>query len=179
MNSETSSGIPVKGVDSLHPYPEHIAGAFTGGFGEQSCHSCHFDYDINQPEGEFTVSGIDESYEAGQTYTISLQVKRDDMNRGGFQMTARFEDGSQAGEFELTDNLTTTPNIANDITYLQHAVGEVEAENGQKSWEIIWTAPGQADQPITFHMAANAANGDASAFGDWIYLMKRTVKSTK
>lgn len=153
-------------------YPEHIAGAYTGGFGEQSCHSCHFDYDLNQPEGELSVSGIDETFEAGQEYTIALNVKREDMNRAGFQMTARFEDGSQAGQFELNEELTITPNINNNITYLQHAVGKVEAENGEKNWRITWTAPDQADQPIIFNIAANAANGDASEFGDWIYVQE-------
>lgn len=156
--------------ETLSPYPEHIAGAFTGGFGEQSCHSCHFDYDLNQPEGELSVSGIDNQFEPGHEYIITLNLKREDMSRAGFQMTARFEDGSQAGQFELNEELTTTPNIENDITYLQHAVGKVEAENGKKNWQIIWTAPDQAKQPIIFNIAANAANGDASAFGDWIYL---------
>lgn len=151
-------------------YPEHIAGAYTGGFGEQSCHSCHFDYDLNQPAGELSVSGIDEVFEAGQEYKITLNVKREDMSLAGFQMTARFEDGSQAGRFELNEDLTTTPNIDNTISYLQHAVGKVEAENGKKKWQITWTAPDQADQPVIINIAANAANGDASAFGDWIYL---------
>ncbi len=156
-------------------FPEHIAGAYTGGFGEQSCHSCHFDYDLNQPEGEFSVSGIDETLEAGREYTITLYVKREDMSRAGFQMTARFEDGSQAGHFELNEELTTTPNIDNDISYLQHAVGKVQAENGEKKWQITWIAPDQADQAIIFNIAANAANGDASAFGDWIYV--KEIKS--
>lgn len=168
----------VKNRNEVLPYPEHIAGAYTGGFGEQSCHSCHFDYDLNQPEGELAVSGIDKTFEAGREYTISLDVKRKEMNRAGFQMTARFEDGSQAGEFELNEDLTTTPNIDNDLTYLQHAVGKVEAENGEKNWQIIWIAPDQANQPIIISIAANAANGDASEFGDWIYLkeIKTTIK---
>jgi hypothetical protein len=157
-------------------YPEHIAGAYTGGFEEQSCHSCHFDYDLNQPEGELSVSGIEESFEAGQEYAIKIRVNRIDMSVAGFQMTARFEDGSQAGKFEIDDKLTTTPNIESSVTYVQHAVGMVDAENGEKSWQITWTAPNQATQPIIFNIAANAANGDASAFGDWIYLKEMEIE---
>lgn len=157
-------------------YPEHIAGAYTGGFGEQSCHSCHFDYDLNQPEGELTVTGIGQSYEAGQQYTINIRVHRADMNVAGFQMTARFEDGSQAGQFEIDDKITATPNIDSKVTYVQHAVGMVEAENGEKSWQITWRSPGQATQPVIFNIAANAANGDASAFGDWIYLKEMKIE---
>lgn len=157
-------------------YPEHIAGPYTGGFGEQSCHSCHFDYDLNQPEGELSVSGIDENFKAGQEYVINIQVNRTDMNVAGFQMTARFEDGSQAGQFEIDEELTTTPHIEGSVTYIQHAVGKVDAENGEKNWQIKWTGPNQATEPIFFHIAVNAANGDASAFGDWIYLKEIRIE---
>ena len=150
-------------------YPDHIAGAYTGGFGEQSCHSCHFDYDLNQPEGKLSVSGLDEPFKSGQKYTIQLTVKREDLKRAGFQMTVRFEDGTQAGKFEMAENLTTTPNIEGDVSYLQHGVGQVDAENGKKVWHINWVAPDRVE-PVIFNIAANAANGDASEFGDWIYL---------
>lgn len=157
-------------------YPDHIAGPYTGGFGEQSCHSCHFDYELNQPEGELIVSGIEEIYKARKEYKISLMVKREDMSRAGFQMTARFEDGSQAGSFTITDELTTTPNIENGVTYLQHAAGKVEAEGVEKKWQITWTAPGQSSDSVIFNIAANAANGDASEFGDWIYVKEIEVE---
>jgi len=157
-------------------YPEHIAGAYTGGFGEESCHSCHFDYDLNHPEGELFFSGLEDEYEAGRKYTINLTVKRKDLSRAGFQMTARFNDGSQAGSFTLTEKLTTTPNIKNTVTYLQHAIGEVEAEGGEKNWQIEWTAPDQNSGRIIFNIAANAANGDASEFGDWIYLKEVKIE---
>lgn len=173
LNLSTSANLQ---PEIITVYPEHIAGAYTGGFGEQSCHSCHFDYELNQPEGELAVSGMKDAYKADKEYTIQIKVQREDMSRAGFQMTARFEDGSQAGQFELNEEVTTTPNIENTIAYLQHAVGEVEAENGEKNWEIRWRAPDQADQPIIFNIAANAANGDASEFGDWIYVKEIEVE---
>lgn len=171
-----SGDIDMNDEKNFSPYPDHIAGAYTGGFGEQSCHSCHFDYDLNQPEGELSVSGIEQGFEPGRNYKIQIQVKREDLSRAGFQMTARFEDGSQAGQFEVTEELTTTPNIDNQVTYLQHGVGKVEAENGEKNWQITWTAPDQSNQPIIFNIAANAANGDESAFGDWIYLKEIQIE---
>lgn len=157
-------------------YPDHIAGAYTGGFGEQSCHSCHFDYDLNQPEGELIFSGIEDEYQAGREYKLSLTVKRKDINRAGFQMTARFGDGSQAGSFTITEELSTTPNIENRVTYLQHAVGKVEAEGVKKNWQITWKAPAERSEPVIFNIAANAANGDASEFGDWIYVKEIEVE---
>jgi len=54
------AGIKMKPVDNdsmnhgtITAYPEHLDGPLTGGFGENSCHSCHFDYDINPEEGSF------------------------------------------------------------------------------------------------------------------------------
>lgn len=152
------------------PYPEHIAGAYTGGFGEESCHSCHFDYDLNQPEGELLVSGIGDSFKPGESHTITITVKRENLGRAGFQMTARFQDSIQAGSFELSDELTTTPNIDNDITYVQHGVGKVKATGDEKSWKVTWITPNQTKKPVIFNLAVNAANGDASEFGDWIYV---------
>lgn len=151
-------------------YPEHIAGAYTGGFGEESCRSCHFDYDLNQAGGELSVNGIPDSFKSGQEYTIQIIVEREDLNRAGFQMTSRFEDSTQAGSFQLPDNLTTTPNIDNKITYVQHGVGKVDAEGGEKNWQVTWTAPEQTGKSVIFNIAGNAANGDASEFGDWIYV---------
>lgn len=156
-------------------YPEHIAGAYTGGFGEQSCHSCHFDYELNQTEGELEVTGVGNEFESGHEYKISITVKRNDLARAGFQLTARFRDSTQAGTFELGENLATTPDITNDVTYVQHGVGMVEADGSEKSWQITWIAPNQK-KPVIINIAANAANGDASEFGDWIYLKELTIK---
>lgn len=157
-------------------YPEHIAGAYTGGFGEESCHSCHFDYDLNHPEGELNFLGIEDAYESGMEYELNLIVKREEMSRAGFQMTARFEDGSQAGSFTMTEELTTTPNIDNTVIYLQHEVGKVEAEGVEKNWQITWKAPAEGSEHVIFNIAANAANGDASEFGDWIYLKEIKIE---
>ena len=151
-------------------YPDHIAGPYTGGFGEESCHSCHFDYDLNQPGGELLINGIPDSFESGKEYSIQIAVKRQNVSRAGFQMTSRFEDSTQAGSFILPANLTTTPEIDNEITYVQHGVNEVEAEGDGKTWKLRWIAPNQTDKKIIFNIAANAANGDASEFGDWIYV---------
>ena len=36
------------------------------------------------------------------------------------------------------------------------------------TWMLIWTAPADA-RPVTFHVAANAADNDESARGDYVY----------
>jgi hypothetical protein len=151
-------------------YPDHIDGPFTGGFGEESCHSCHFDYDINHPEGSLEIRGLNTSYKPGHTYEFEILVSRHDMLKAGIQMTARFEDGRQAGNFALNDSLTFTPGIEGGVQYLQHAPGTIAAGGGNKTWTITWTAPDQSSGDVIFNIAANAATGDQSEFGDWIYV---------
>jgi len=151
-------------------YPDHLDGPFTGGFGEESCHSCHFDYDLNHPEGKLEIRGLKSAYEPGRAYEFEIVLTRDDMLKAGFQLTARFEDGSQAGNFEPGDSLAFTPGLGGDVRYLQHAVGRTSVRNGAKRWTITWIAPGERSGDVVFNIAANAANGDRSEFGDWIYV---------
>ena len=168
-------------------YPEHLAGPLTGGFGEQSCHSCHFDYDVNMSDGILELTGMPEKVTSGNTYELEVLIGRPDLGAAGFQLTARFEDGSQAGSFTLNDAVILTPNTPGTAQYVQHAVKNISPEDDQKVWKFAWTAPerihkkkeksesdGTVSKPSTdriiFNIAGNAANGDESAFEDWILL---------
>jgi len=158
----------------LREYPEPLDGPFTGGFGEQSCHSCHFDHDLNDSRGKLLIKGISTSYEPDQVYEIEIKLEHEEMKNGGFQLTARFEDGTQAGEFEwVNDRLTYTPErrVGTEVKYVQHSAEGSELTGNRKSnWVFYWKAPAGGDKPIIFNIAANAGNDDLSAFGDWIYL---------
>ncbi|HET8865841.1 MAG TPA: choice-of-anchor V domain-containing protein [Gracilimonas sp.] len=160
-------------------YPEHLVGAFTGGFGEETCHSCHFDYDLNWKEGELSVRGIPESVEAGKTYEIELIITRPDMGKSGFQMTSRFKNGRQAGSFQIKENerVMFTKLVPDSIEYLQHSVkGTEPTKDGKNSWAVIWRAPMSVSDSIYFNITSNAANGDQSEFGDWIYRKEFVVE---
>ncbi len=172
-------------TDNLSPlsanydgYPEHLPGAFTGGFGEETCHSCHFDYDINNERGSLTVQGPGEKYTPGKSYEFTVIVESERIGNGGFQMTARFEDGSQAGEFDWTgDRLSFTPSVDENIQYIQHSeAGTNLTAERQISWSFEWIAPNNSPEPVIFNIAANAGNDDFSAFGDWIYVQEIIVK---
>ncbi len=151
--------------------PEHLDGPFTGGFGELTCHSCHFDYDINMDGGSLTVEGLRDSYQPGKRYDMKVIVESSHLENGGFQMTSRFKNGSQAGKFEWTGNhLMYTPNISDEVKYLQHTRESTTPSGDRKvSWSFTWTAPETAIGSIIFNIAANAGNNDDSSFGDWIY----------
>lgn len=160
-------------------YPEHLTGAFTGGFAEKTCHSCHFDYDLNWKEGRLRVNGIPDNLKAGSEYEIEIIVEREDLGRAGFQMTSRFKDASQAGNFNPDENnrIMPTKTKSDSIQYIQHSsAGTGLNGEGQNSWIVKWQAPKQISDSIVFNIAANAANGDDSEFGDWIYVKEIRVR---
>lgn len=158
--------------------PEHLDGPFTGGFGEQTCHSCHFDYDLNQEGGSLMVEGVDNTFKPGKSYDITVTVESEHLEIGGFQMTARFEDGTQAGEFKWTgDHLMLTPSISDEVQYLQHSrEGTSPTAEREVSWTFTWNAP-ERSESVIFNVAANAGNYDDSVFGDWIYAKEIHLKN--
>lgn len=158
--------------------PDHIQGPFTGGFGEETCRSCHFDYDLNMEGGSLTVDGISKTFKPGKNYEITVTVESEQLEVGGFQMTARFEDGTQAGSFEWEgDRLMFTPSVTDEIHYLQHTKGGTEPTGDREiRWTFIWNAPEKSGQDIILNIAANAGNYDDSSFGDWIYAKELILK---
>lgn len=166
-----------KEVENLS-YPEHLVGAFTGGFGEESCHSCHFDYELNLEDGALKVSGI-EKIQPKTTYELQVIVEREDLGKAGFQLTARFADGRQAGAFEISEDerLMFTEQVPDSLQYVQHSPEGTEVpEKGKNQWIISWQSPEAISDSIYFNIAANAANGDQSEFGDWVYVQEFAVE---
>jgi hypothetical protein len=148
--------------------------AHTGGFGEMSCHQCHWDNPLNDAAGQIAVEGIPEAYAPGQSYPITVRILRPDVSIAGFQIAAR-EDimamnaGADAGTLHATDELAeTVQNEAKRVTYLQHTrAGAKVRTPGTAEWTFEWTAPEQGR--VVFHVAGNASNGDDSPLGDYIY----------
>lgn len=162
-------------------YPEHLTGTFTGGFGEETCRSCHFDYDLNPDEGNLSVLGIPDQISGGEKVDITVVVKREELGRAGFQLSARYESGRQAGSFETGDNkrIIFSEAVPDTLQYVQHSRnGSTVGDDGKNSWTITWEAPGSLKEPVIFNVSANAANGDQSEFGDFIYAEEIKVRSS-
>ncbi|MEL7833114.1 choice-of-anchor V domain-containing protein [Fodinibius sp. Rm-B-1B1-1] len=156
---------------SVNIYPEHLTGAFTGGFGEETCRSCHFDYDLNPGGGSLSLSGIPEKLLEGETVEIKIKVEHDELGAAGFQLSARYEDGSQAGEFMIEDDrLMFSDAVPDSLQYVQHSSeGTKPSQENKNSWTVRWAVPDNPKGFVIFNIAANAANGDQSEFGDYIY----------
>jgi len=144
--------------------------ARTGGFGEMTCHQCHSNNPLNDPAGQLMLAGIPASYTPGQRYLITVTVVHPQLVRAGFQLSARFESGDNAGVFQPTDDRAEAiPDDAGRITYVQHSPGGADPPKpGEQGWTFEWVAP-TAAMPVAFHLAANAANGDNLSRGDFIY----------
>ncbi|MDZ7689779.1 MAG: choice-of-anchor V domain-containing protein [Balneolaceae bacterium] len=174
----THSGIP----PSSYPYPEHLTGTFTGGFGEDTCHSCHFDYPLNHEEGNLQLEGFPSEYQSGQSYMIRIHIERPELAKAGFQIATRFSDGRQAGMFSpQSDRTQFTESAPEGLQYLQHSAKgtEINGEN-TNTWQLKWIAPSSSTQDTVYvNLSANAANGDASEFGDFIFTKELLVNPSE
>jgi hypothetical protein len=179
----TSGGFtPARSASSAHgttraeldrPPPAH-----TGGFGEPTCHACHFEADVNTGQGSLTLAGLPLEYVGGTTYTITITLAQQGLAAGGFQLSARFADGTQAGTLArpLRDSARVAITTAGAVQYIHHVyAGTRRSAPDTIRWRIWWTAPATGG-PIMFHVAANAADDDASPLGDMIHATSlRTV----
>jgi hypothetical protein len=151
--------------------------AHTGGFGEPTCQECHLGEPLNQPPGAVRIIGLPDAYEPGRRYELAVQLTAPQLQVGGFELAARFADAHQAGHFEATTAGAVVTRSQASIEYITHTLEGIAANRDTVRWAIIWTAPSNETRPVVFHLAANAANDDASPLGDHIHTGTVTVPS--
>ncbi len=159
--------------------------AHTGGFGDDTCHTCHFENDLDTPGGSLAISGLPDTLDPSETYRITVSLERLDMRRAGFQLVARVSEGDDAGAAAGTlgaldgDERVQVVTAPDGATYAQHTEpGTTLTGPGATSWSVAWRPPAIDTTSVTFHAAANAANDDASEFGDFIYTASASTRST-
>jgi hypothetical protein len=155
-----------------HAYAEGAPAGYSGGFKEDTCVACHFDADLNGGSGRVAIDGIPARFAAGQRYTLTVTLTQANMKRAGFQLTARFKDsGAQAGTIAPGSSERERIGVQTQegIQYAgqKEAGSQVGAANSTQ-WTIEWTAPNGSGRVI-FHVAANAADGNERATGDFVY----------
>ena len=154
--------------------------AHTGGFGEPLCGECHFGAPLNSDPGSLSMDAPAE-YRAGATYPLEVRLARPGMAAAGFQLAIRLAEGpragSQAGALEPGPGVAVTADSATGVLYAHQSVdGAAVGGSGSTVWTVRWTAP-DGDVPVVVHVAANAANDDASEFGDYIYAAEQRVRA--
>jgi len=154
------------------PYPDGAPAGFSGGFKEDSCLACHFSQEPNAAPGRVSIDGAPAAYQSGQRYTITITLHRAGMKIAGFQLTARFkENGAQAGELAPASADHARVGISDDgkVKYAgQKKEGSLLGDPGIARWSVEWTGP-SGGGAVIFHVAANAADGDGTTGGDYIY----------
>lgn len=167
---------PLGAVVLLFGYSDGPPPATTGGFGEPTCHKCHFDSPPSA-NSDSLVLDAPSGFEPGKAYVISLRVAQKGMKSAGFQLSARFtESGGQAGSLRPLDGRTGLGSAdMGPVLYIQHTrEGQKLTGDAQNKWQFEWEAPNQ-HAPVIMHVAANAANHDASEFGDLVHTLQVTI----
>lgn len=150
--------------------------AHTGGFGEPTCYACHMEAEPNTGTGTLVLRGLDGVYEPGTAHRVTVELTSPGMRRGGFELAVRFAEGSaagrQAGTLRALDERVAITTDTSGVQYAHHLEAGTElAAPDTARWVFEWTAPphGAEADVVVFHIAANAADDDASPFGDRIF----------
>ena len=149
----------------------------TGGFGEPTCNQagCHVGTDVNGGPGGVTISAP-QSYTSGGTFPIIVTVSDPNQRRWGFELSARTQNGLQAGTLLPGSDGFTQVIAQGGIQYIEHTLaGTRNGTTGGASFNFTWRAPDASEGQVVFHVAANAANGDFTHDGDRIYTKSATV----
>ncbi len=140
-------------------YPDASPWGAANPAADESCGSCHYDYEAIAESQLLTVVGLPERPSPGERYPLRVEFAAaealDDAAVAGFQLLA------SAGYLEAIDADVETAGTALRST----AVREVR---GGVSWPLVWQAPTEVSA-VTFYAAASAANHDNSPFGDVIH----------
>lgn len=152
---------------------------FTGAPGENTCTECHdeFGEETNTGTGVLTLTHPSR-YEPGQRLTITVELRQPGQRRWGLQVTAlTVEDAAPAGEFVITDPVHTqlVRGTAERI-YVEHTfAGTFFDQRDGAVWTFDWIAPKSDVGPVAFYATGNAADGDGTRLGDWIYSTQSVI----
>jgi hypothetical protein len=149
--------------------------------GESDCTVCHDTNSANSGGGSITIAGIPAIYQPGQQYTLTVTVQQANRSKYGFQLTAIDAANARAGTLTPLGGDTQI----NPVTgtggrqYIQHTQAGTNPSTGNsRVWQIRWTAPTTDIGTVRFYASGNAANGNGTNQGDFIYTTVAYTEST-
>ncbi|MGB0429465.1 MAG: choice-of-anchor V domain-containing protein [Bacteroidia bacterium] len=134
--------------------------------GGNDCTQCHSGT-VNTGPGTLEITGV-ESYDRGETYTITVNMDHAGRSKFGFQAIALDDMDQPAGTFMAGDETEIFNSDGN--SYIQH-----KNPNNSGEFTFEWTAPTSGAGGVTFYAAANAANNNNNTKGDYIYTASLVV----
>jgi hypothetical protein len=146
--------------------------AHTGDFAEPTCTECHSSFPLNSGGGSLTISGVPAQYQLGQTYPITVTIAKSGQRKWGFELAVRAVSTRQQAGTLVVVNADTQIQNQSGIQYIEQT--QTSYANSKSTWTFNWIAPSSAVGDIRFSCAGNAANGDLTQFGDFIYTTTAT-----
>ena len=146
----------------------------TGAPDEVNCTVCHTSFEVNSGDGSLVISGP-ASYQAGQSYPITVTLQDPGQQRWGFELTTQ-----GVGLFTITDPQRTQVEQSFLYQYVKHTQEGTHAGffDGPNSWTFTWTAPAQPAGTIWLYAAGNASNDSGDDQGDYIYTTSLGIPPT-
>ncbi len=148
----------------------------TGAPGELTCATsgCHLSFPVNSGSGALTLTGLPANYSPNQEIELTVTLNQADRALYGFQLTAIDDAGKKAGELIITNSTRTQKSSAtindNLREYISHTFDGTSPNGANRNgWTFKWKAPAQSAGQVTFYVAGNAANGNGTPEGDFIY----------
>ncbi len=142
--------------------------------GEGNCTACHASFPLNSGTGTLSVSGVNGSYEPGQSYDLVVSLDDPNASRWGFEFTVIGDDGLEIGSLTSQNSHTQISSTSTRSYAKQTSAGTQNGTTGGVTWTVLWTAPALGQGDASIYMAGNAANGNFSTSGDRIYAVSET-----
>ena len=161
----------------LYGYSNNPPNGRTGAPGQSTCASgnCHNSYPLNSGSGEVYING-QSTYNPSEIFNFTFNISQSGQDRWGFELCSLTDEMEQGGIINITDNINTQISSSSDITYLkQTSNGTFNGQQNLVEWSFEWEAPIIGTGPITFYFAGNAANGNGTRTGDYIYIDSFTL----
>lgn len=149
---------------------------YTGAPGELDCTDCHATHALNSGGGTVTLTSTNMPgwvYDPGVTYHMEATVTRSANSLFGICVEALLANNSNAGTLVIT-NTSKTQIKTKTVSGVSRrsVVHKLDAGQGTGSYTFTfdWTAPATNSGDVTFYFAGNAADGDGTEDGDYIYI---------
>jgi len=150
-----------------------VNGIFPGVTCNQS--GCHNSFPLNSGGGSVSVNGLPTQWTPGTTYPLTVIIQKSGAATYGFQLSAVFDGTNPPQQAGTLTKGATSGTDATRISIVPSG-GVLFAEQNSinrglaptSTFFVNWTAPATGGT-VRFNVAGNAADGDHTPLGDYIY----------
>jgi len=151
--------------------------------GGVTCVVCHKTYVTANSDPRGSVRITASPYTPGVKQTLQVTINHPLQQRWGFELIARLasDPTQQAGTFSTNSLVRVRCSTGVDapcngaLEFAEHNNAQFTAVGAGYTYSVDWTPPATAVGDIVLYAAGNAANGDGTDNGDWIYTTNATV----